>query len=53
MRIVASNRRLTCFALVANRSRDNFPNPVTNGNPYVPVNGPAITDLYGLFNFSK
>ncbi len=38
---------------ISYRSRDNFPNPVTNGNPYVPVNGPAITDLYGLFNFSK
>ena len=34
------------------RSRDNFPNPITeNGNPYVPVNGPAISDLFELFNF--
>jgi phospholipase C len=34
------------------RSRDNFPNPVSApGNPYVPVNGPAIDDLFGLFNF--
>jgi phospholipase C len=34
------------------RSRDNFPNPVTKpDNPYVPVNGPAITDLFDAFNF--
>jgi phospholipase C len=34
------------------RSRDNFPNPIAeNGNPYVPVNGPAISDLFELFNF--
>ncbi|HTZ99975.1 MAG TPA: alkaline phosphatase family protein [Candidatus Aquilonibacter sp.] len=36
---------------VTNRSRDNFPNPITAGNPYVPVNGPAISDLFELFNF--
>jgi phospholipase C len=37
---------------VTRRSRDNFPNPVTaQGNPYVPVNSPAIGDLFGLFNF--
>jgi len=36
------------------RSRDNFPNPITeDGNPYVPVNGPAISDLFELFNFTK
>src|SRR5271156_6853922 len=34
------------------RSRDNFPNPVTRrGNPYVPVNSPAISDLFELFDF--
>ncbi len=34
------------------RSRDNFPNPVTNKkNPYVPLNSPAIGDLMDLFNF--
>ncbi len=38
---------------VTNRSRDNFPNPVTSWeNPYVPVNSPAISDLFELFNFS-
>jgi phospholipase C len=37
---------------VTNRSRDNFPNPVTTPNdPYVPTNGPAIGDLFDLFNF--
>ncbi len=34
------------------RSRDNFPNPITaSGNAYVPVNRPALTDLFDLFNF--
>jgi phospholipase C len=37
---------------VTRRSRDNFPNPVTaSGNPYVPVNSPAIGDLFDLFDF--
>jgi phospholipase C len=37
---------------VTKRSRDNFPNPVTtSSNPYVPVNSPAIGDLFSLFNF--
>jgi len=37
---------------ITNRSRDNFPNPKTEwGNPYVPVNGPAISDLFDLFDF--
>ena len=37
---------------VTYRSRDNFPNPiVAEGNPYVPVNNPAIGDLFDLFNF--
>jgi phospholipase C len=35
------------------RSRDNFPNPVNApGNPYVPVNSPAIDDLFSLFDFT-
>ncbi len=34
------------------RSRDNFPNPVSTGkNPYVPLNSPAIDDLFDLFDF--
>lgn len=36
------------------RSRDNFPNPVAlPGNPYVPLNSPAIDDLFDLFKFPK
>jgi hypothetical protein len=36
------------------RSRDNFPNPIAEpDNPYVPINGPAIDDLFGLFSFSR
>ncbi|HEY0341068.1 MAG TPA: alkaline phosphatase family protein, partial [Steroidobacteraceae bacterium] len=39
---------------VSNRSRDNYPNPVTKrNNPYVPTNSPAIGDLFDLFDFSK
>ena len=38
---------------ITNHSRDNFPNPVTSGNPYVPVNTPAIADLFDLFDFSE
>jgi phospholipase C len=36
---------------LTNRSRDNFPNPIAEHNPYVPVNGPAISDLFELFDF--
>jgi phospholipase C len=37
---------------ITHRSRDNFPNPVTDpGNPYVPVNSPAISDLFDFFDF--
>lgn len=37
---------------VTRRSRDNFPNPVTaRGNPYAPVNSPAIDDLFSMFDF--
>jgi phospholipase C len=39
---------------VTRRSRDNFPNPITtSGNPYVPVNSPAIDDLFSLFDFDN
>jgi phospholipase C len=38
---------------VTHRSRDNFPNPkADSGNPYVPTNSPAISDLFDLFDFS-
>ncbi len=34
------------------RSRDNYPNPVTSkDDPYVPLNSPAIGDLFDMFNF--
>ena len=37
---------------LTHRSRDNFPNPVANDdNPYVPLNSPAIGDLFDLFDF--
>jgi phospholipase C len=37
---------------VTRRSRDNFPDPVTQpDDPYVPVNSPAISDLFDLFDF--
>ena len=39
---------------VSKRSRDNYPNPITErGNAYVPVNGPAIGDLFDLFDFDQ
>jgi phospholipase C len=38
---------------ISRRSRDNLPNPRTDdGNPYVPVNRPAIGDLWSMFDFS-
>ena len=37
---------------LTNRSRDNFPNPrFDDDNPYVPLNSPAIGDLFDLFDF--
>ena len=37
---------------ITSRSRDNFPNPVaSDDNPYVPVNSPALGDLFDLFDF--
>jgi phospholipase C len=37
---------------VTGRSRDNLPNPRAEfDSPYVPVNGPAISDLFELFDF--
>jgi phospholipase C len=42
------------LAPVTDRSRDNFPNPVVaEGNPYVPLNTPAIGDLFDLFDFHQ
>jgi phospholipase C len=37
---------------VTDRSRDNLPNPVqTSAHPYVPLNMPAISDLFEMFDF--
>ena len=39
---------------ITKRSRDNFPNPKSEGdNPYVPKNSPAIGDLFDLFDFGR
>jgi len=39
---------------LTHRSRDNFPNPVVeDDNPYVPLNSPALGDLFDLFNFGN
>jgi len=36
------------------RSRDNFPNPVVDDdNPYVPLNSPALGDLFDFFHFDS
>ena len=38
---------------ITTRSRDNLPNAITGlGNPYVPMNSPALSDLFGLFDFN-
>jgi phospholipase C len=35
---------------ITSRSRDNFPNPIADAaNPYVPLNSPAISDLFDFF----
>ncbi|HEX4267429.1 MAG TPA: alkaline phosphatase family protein [Steroidobacteraceae bacterium] len=39
---------------VSYRSRDNMPDPITaRGDAYVPINTPAIGDLFDLFDFSS
>ena len=39
---------------LTHRSRDNFHNPVVDDdNPYVPLNSPALGDLFDLFNFGN
>lgn len=36
------------------RSRDNLKNPVVDpSNPYVPLNAPAVGDLFDMFHFDK
>jgi phospholipase C len=41
------------LAPVSSRSRDNLPNPQVGANAYVPVNSPAIDDLWDVFDFSQ
>jgi len=37
---------------LTDRSRDNFPNPIVEDeNPYVPLNSPALGDLFDMFQF--
>jgi phospholipase C len=49
LRFIERNWRL---APITHRSCDNPPNPVTVWfNPYVPLNSPAITDLFEAFDF--
>jgi phospholipase C len=39
---------------LTHRSRDNLHNPKMNGvNPYVPVNMPAVGDLFDMFRFDR
>jgi phospholipase C len=39
---------------LTHRSRDNFPNPiVVEDAPYVPVNAPALGDLFDMFHFDQ
>ena len=38
---------------ITNRSRDNLPQPNTSpDNPYVPLNSPALGDLFSMFDFA-
>ena len=40
------------MAPLTGRSRDNLPGPVVHDwNPYVPINMPAISDLFDMFDF--
>jgi phospholipase C len=37
---------------LSSRGRDNFPNPIAEEeNPYVPLNSPALGDLFDMFHF--
>jgi phospholipase C len=39
---------------VTDRSRDNLPNPIASWeDPYVPLNSPAIGDLFDAFDFDR
>ncbi len=38
---------------ITERSRDNLPDPIARDReyPYVPTNGPAVDDLFSMFDF--
>ena len=39
---------------LTSRSRDNLPNPISAPrNPYVPLNPPALGDLFDMFDFGR
>ena len=48
LKFIERNWKLTPLT---SRSRDNFPNPTTGADPYVPANSPAIGDLFDMFTF--
>lgn len=51
LKFIERNWRLNPLTV---RSRDNLPNPVVRlNNPYVPLNKPAIGDLFDMFNFDQ
>jgi phospholipase C len=51
LKFIERNWRL---APLTERSRDNLPAPITRrDNPYVPVNMPALSDLFSMFDFDK
>ncbi|MDB5395111.1 MAG: phosphoesterase [Rhodospirillales bacterium] len=50
-KFIERNWRLSPISV---RSRDNLPNPETaSDNPYVPINRPAIGDLFDMFTFEE
>jgi phospholipase C len=51
LKFIERNWRLS---KISDRSRDNLPNPISNSkNPWVPVNSPAIGDLFDMFDFGR
>jgi phospholipase C len=50
LKFVEGNWRL---GPISDRSLDRLPNPRTDRNPYVPVNGPAIGNLMSMFDFER
>ena len=48
LKFIEANWRLSPLT---RRSRDNFPNPVTRENAYIPTNSPALGNMMDLFQF--